>query len=277
MFPVAGQRANFRDIRSMAKRANTEGLSVIDKLRADVMSVLDVVSSGASLAVGGFGSSGRPDTLLDALCDLDRRDLHLIVNNVGSDFTGVGRMLAEGRIRRLTASFPVLPEFYDEYFAGRVELELVPQGTLAERLRAGGAGIPAFYTPASAGTMLSDGTFPLRYTGDRATAECLPEREVRDFGGREHVLEYGIVADFGLVRAFQGDRKGNLRFHLSARNFNPLAGMSGRRVFAEIQHLVEVDELHPDDIHLPGVFVDDVLLASASSPKQPTIAGFRHD
>ena len=100
----------------------------------------------------------------------------------------------------------------------------------------------------------------------------MPPRETRDFGGREHVLEYGIVADFGLVRAHQGDRKGNLRFRLSARNFNPLAGMSGRRVFAEVQELIEVDGLHPDDIHLPGVFVDDVLLASGTSPKQPTIA-----
>lgn len=245
---------------------------MIDKLRMDVMSTLEAVPSGAALAVGGFGSSGRPDTLLDALCDLDRRDLHLIVNNVGDDFTGVGRMLAEGRIRRLTASFPVLPEFYDEYFAGKVELELIPQGTLAERLRAGGSGIAAFFTPSGAGTMLADGTFPLRYTSDRAVAECLPPRETREFGGREHVLEYGIVADFALVKAFKGDRRGNLRFRLSARNFNPLAAMAGRRTFAELQHLVDVDELHPDDIHLPGVFVDDVLLASASSPKQATIA-----
>jgi 3-oxoacid CoA-transferase subunit A len=259
--------------------AAPEGIIVIDKLRADVMSTLEAVPSGATLAVGGFGSSGRPDTLLDTLCDLDRRDFHLIVNNVGDDFTGVGRMLAEGRIRRLTASFPVLPEFYDEYFAGQVELELIPQGTLAERLRAGGSGIAAFFTPSGAGTMLADGTFPLRYTTDRATgdpvmAECMPVRETREFDGREHVLEYGIVADFALVKAFQGDRRGNLRFHLSARNFNPLAAMAGRRTFAEIQHLVEVDELHPDDIHLPGVFVDDVLLASDSSPKKPTIAGF---
>jgi 3-oxoacid CoA-transferase subunit A len=251
---------------------------VIDKLRADVMSTLEAVPSGASLAVGGFGSSGRPDTLLDALCDLDRRGLHLIVNNVGGDFTGVGRMLAEGRIRRLTASFPVLPEFYDEYFVGKVELELIPQGTLAERLRAGGSGIAAFFTPSGAGTMLADGTFPLRYAAGPVTAgpvvaECMPPRETRDFGGREHVLEYGIVADFALVKAFQGDRRGNLRFRLSARNFNPLAAMAGRRTFAEIQHLVGVDELHPDDIHLPGVFVDDVLLASDASPKQPTIAG----
>jgi 3-oxoacid CoA-transferase subunit A len=243
---------------------------LIDKFRADVMSVLSAVPSGSSIAVGGFGSSGRPDTLLDALCDLDRRDLHLIVNNVGSDFTGVGRLLAEGRLRRLTASFPVLPEFYDAYFAGRVEFELVPQGTLAERLRAGGAGIAAFYTPSGAGTMLSDGTFALRYTADGATAEYLSEREVRTFSGREHVLEYGIIADFALVKAYQGDRKGNLRFRLSARNFNPLAGMAGQHTFAEVQHLVGTGELHPDDIHLPGVFVDDVLLASARSPQQPT-------
>ena len=246
---------------------------MIDKFRDDVMSVLDAVPSGASVAVGGFGSSGRPDTLLDALCDLDRRNLHLIVNNVGSDFTGVGRLLVEGRIRRLTASFPVLPEFYDEYFAGRVEFELVPQGTLAERLRAGGAGIAAFYTPSGAGTMLADGTFPLACGADGAPAEYLPARETRSFGGREHVLEYGIVADFGLVKAFQADRKGNLRFRLSARNFNPLAGMAGRRTFAETAHLVEVDELHPDDIHLPGVFVDDVLLASGALPRLGVIAG----
>jgi len=145
---------------------------VIDKFRTDVMSVLAAIPSGASVVVGGFGSSGRPDTLLDALCDLDRRDLHLVANNVGSDFTGVARLLVEGRICRLTASFPVLPEFYDEYFAGRVEFELVPQGTLAERLRAGGAGIAAFYTPSGAGTMLADGTFPLRYAAGGTPAGC---------------------------------------------------------------------------------------------------------
>jgi 3-oxoacid CoA-transferase subunit A len=242
---------------------------VIDKFRADPMAALAPIPSGATVAVGGFGSSGRPDTLLDALCDLDRRDLHLIVNNVGSDFTGIGRLLAEGRIRRLTASFPVLPQFYDEYFAGRVQLELIPQGTLAERLRAGGAGIPAFYTPSGAGTMLADGTFPLGYDADGQVAERMPEREHREFGGRAHVLEYGIVTDFALVKAHQGDRKGNLRFRLSARNFNPLAAMSGRHTFAEVEHLVGIGDIRPDDIHLPGVFVDEVLLASHQSPRQP--------
>jgi 3-oxoacid CoA-transferase subunit A len=248
---------------------------VIDKFREDVMAVLDAVPSGATIAVGGFGSSGRPDTLLDTLCDLDRRDLHLVVNNVGSDFTGVGRLLVERRLRKVTCSFPILQEFYDAYYAGKVELELIPQGTLAERLRAGGAGIPAFFTPSGAGTILTSGEFVTGYA-DGNPASHIPTREVREFGGREHVLEYGIVADFALVKAHKGDRKGNLRFRYSARNFNPLAGMSGRRTFAEIEQLVEVDALHPDDIHLPGVFVDDVLLALPTSPRVPDLpAGFR--
>ncbi|MBX6389396.1 MAG: 3-oxoacid CoA-transferase subunit A [Frankia sp.] len=244
---------------------------MIDKFREDVLAVVDIVPSGACIAIGGFGSSGRPDTLIDALCDLGKRDLHLVVNNVGADFLGVGRMLVEGRLRRVTASFPILQEFYDEYFAGKVELELIPQGTLAERLRAGGAGIPAFFTPSGAGTMLTDGTFVDGYNPDGTPASHLPPRETRVFNGREHVLEYGIVADFALVKAHQGDRKGNLRFRYSARNFNPLAGMAGRHTFAEVEQLVEVDELHPDDIHLPGVFVDDVIVALPTSPKQPVL------
>jgi 3-oxoacid CoA-transferase subunit A len=243
---------------------------VVHKIREDVRATLEVVPSGATIAVGGFGSSGRPDTLIDALCDMDRRDLHLIVNNVGNDFTGIGRMVAEGRVRRLTASFPVLPEFYDVYFAGDVEFELIPQGTLAERLRAGGAGIPAFFTPSGAGTMLSDGTFPLRYA-EGSPVEHITAKESREFGGREHVLEYGIVADFGLVKANKCDPKGNLRFRLSARNFNPLVAMSARHTFAEVDQLVDVGALHPDDIHLPGVFVDDVMLKSDASPKQPAM------
>ena len=126
-----------------------------------------------------------------------------------------------------------------------MELELIPQGTLAERLRAGGAGIPAFFTPSGAGTMLADGTFPLGYRPDGQVADHVPERERREFGGREHILEYGIVADFALVKAYQGDRKGNLRFRLSARNFNPLAAMSGRHTLAEVEHLVGTGELGP--------------------------------
>ena len=248
---------------------------MIDKFRDDLLAALDVIPDGATLAVGGFGSSGRPDALLDGLCDLGRRDLHVYVNNVGNDFSGIGRLLHEGRLRRFTGSFPVLPEFYDEYFKGRVELELIPQGTLAERMRAGGAGIAAFYTPSGAGTMLSDGTFPVAYDADARPTDYLPAKETREFDGVPHVLEYGIKADFGLVKAHQGDRIGNLRFRLSARNFNPLAGMAGRHTFAEIEELVEVDRLGPDDIHLSGVFVDDVVLTKAplTIPQQASLAG----
>jgi 3-oxoacid CoA-transferase subunit A len=241
---------------------------VSDKYREDLMAALDVVPSGSSIAVGGFGSSGRPDALLNALCDLDKRDLHIIVNNVGDDFTGIGRLVVEGRVRRFTGSFPILQSFYDDYFAGRIELELIPQGTLAERMRAGGAGIAAFFTPSAARTMLSDGTFPLTYA-EGQPADHLPAKEARDFGGRAHVLEHGITADFGLVKAYQGDRLGNLRFRLSARNFNPLAAMSGRTTFAEVEQLVEVDAIGPDDIHLPGVFVKHVVMTAAPVPAGP--------
>ncbi|GAA1464938.1 CoA transferase subunit A [Microbacterium thalassium] len=238
---------------------------MIDKYCADLTQALSVVQSGASIAVGGFGSSGRPDALLNALCDLDLRDLHVIVNNVGDDFTGIGRLVMEGRVRRFTGSFPILQEFYDRYFAGKVELELIPQGTLAERMRAGGSGIAAFYTPSSAGTMLSDGTFPLSYA-DGQVSDRVPAKEVREFGGRPHVLEHGIVADVALVKAQQGDRKGNLRFHLSARNFNPPAAMCGRITFAEVEELVEVGRLGADDIHLPGVFIDHIGMTAEPIP-----------
>jgi len=247
---------------------------VIDKFREDLLSALEVIPDGATIAVGGFGSSGRPDALLDGLCELGRRDLHVYVNNVGNDFSGIGRLLHEGRLRRFTGSFPVLPEFYEEYFKGKVELDLIPQGTLAERMRAGGAGIAAFFTPSGAGTMLSDGTFPLSYEDDRP-ASYQPAKETREFDGVPHVLEYGIKADFALVKAHQGDRIGNLRFRLSARNFNPLAAMAGRHTFAEVEELVPVDALAPDDIHLSGVFVNDVVLTKApiTIPQQAGLAG----
>lgn len=238
---------------------------MIDKYREDLMEALDIIPSGASIAVGGFGSSGRPDALLNALCDLDRRDLHVFVNNVGDDYTGIGRLVVEGRVRRFTGSFPILQEFYDRYFDGRIELELIPQGTLAERLRAGGAGIAAFFTPSAAGTMLADGTFPLGYR-DGEAATYVDAKETREFNGRPHVLEHGITADFGLVKAYRGDRKGNLRFRMTARNFNPLAAMSGRTTFAEVEELVEVDTLAPDDIHLPGVFVQHVVMTAPPIP-----------
>ena len=250
---------------------------MIDKVRDDLLAAVDVIPSGASVAVGGFGWSGRPDTLLTALADLDKRELHVVINNVGDpdgDSSGsIARLAAEGRLRKVTGSFPLLQRFYDDYYAGKVELELVPQGTLAERMRAGGAGVPAFYTPVAAGTMLADGTFVTRFGRDGEPDEHLAALETRMFGEREHVLELALTTDFALVRAHQGDRKGNLRFRRAARNFNPVAAMCAAHTIAEVGQLVDVDVLDPDDVHLSGVFVADVVLSDPSLDRHPTDKG----
>ncbi|MYR56929.1 3-oxoacid CoA-transferase subunit A, partial [Streptomyces sp. SID625] len=154
-------------------------------------------------------------------------------------------------------------EFARQYLAGELEVELIPQGTLAERLRAGGAGIPAFYTPAGVGTQVADGGLPWRHDGQGGVALASPPKEVRDFDSASYVLERGIRTDFALVRAARGDRHGNLVFARSARNFNPLAAMAGRVTVAEVEELVEPGELDPDAVHLPGIFVQRVVALTA--------------
>jgi 3-oxoacid CoA-transferase subunit A len=175
-------------------------------------------------------------------------------------------LLAARRIARVTGSYVgENKEFARQYLAGEIEVELIPQGTLAERLRAGGCGIPAFYTPAGVGTQVADGGLPWRYGPDGSVALASPPKEVREFDGRRHVLERGIVTDYALVRAAKGDRHGNLVFSKSARNFNPLAAMAGRITVAEVERLVEPGGIDPDEVHLPGVFVQRVV---ALSPQQ---------
>lgn len=232
---------------------------MIDKVRPDLLAVVDAIPDGACVGIGGFGNSGRPDELIDALCETDKRELHIVANNVGDDPTGIARLADEGRIRKFTGSFPIWPAFYERYFGGGVELELIPQGTLAERLRAGGAGIPAFYTPAAAGTLLTSGEFVQKYGPDGIAEEYSHVREVREFDGRPYVLEQAIVPQFGLVRAHVADPRGNLRFRLSARNFNPLVAMAARHTIVQVKHVVELGSIEPDDVHLAGVFVDEVV------------------
>jgi 3-oxoacid CoA-transferase subunit A len=230
---------------------------VIDKLWPSARDALaDVPKEGAVIAVGGFGDCGAPLGLVELLCDLDVRDIHVISNNCGIGDRGLARLLAERRIARFTGSFPAHPLFLEQYQSGRIHLELVPQGTLAERLRAGGAGIPAFYTPASVGTQLADGSFPATYTPDGNVAERSPRKETREFDGRTYVLERALRPDVALIRAHRADRMGNLFFRLTARNFNPLCAMAARLTIAEVENVVEVGELAADQIHLPGVFVD---------------------
>ncbi|WEH13112.1 CoA transferase subunit A [Streptomyces sp. VNUA24] len=232
----------------------------MNKVSASAAEAVADICDGASLAVGGFGLSGIPETVIRALHELGATGLEVVSNNCGVDDRGLGVLLAAGRIARVTGSYVgENKEFARRYLSGELEVELVPQGTLAERLRAGGAGIPAFYTPAGVGTQVADGGLPWRYAADGSVAVASPPKETRDFRGRPHVLEHAITTDFALVRAWRGDRHGNLVFRKASANFNPLAAMAGRITVAEVEQLVEPGALDPGEIHLPGVFVQRVV------------------
>ncbi|MFD0059237.1 CoA transferase subunit A [Streptomyces sp. NPDC127168] len=232
----------------------------MDKTTSSAAEAVADIGDGASLAVGGFGLCGIPSTLVAALFAQGADGLRVVSNNCGTDDHGLGVLLGAGRVARVIGSYVgENKEFARQYLTGELEVELVPQGTLAERLRAGGCGIPAFYTPAGVGTPLADGGIPWRHRADGGVAAASPTKETRTFGDRDFVLEEAITCDFALVRAARGDRHGNLVFDKSARNFNPLAAMAGRITIAEVEELVEPGALDPDEIHLPGVFVQRVV------------------
>ncbi|HET6563086.1 MAG TPA: CoA transferase subunit A [Marmoricola sp.] len=242
----------------------------MDKVVSSAAEAVADIGNGSSLAVGGFGLCGVPSVLIEALLDAGVTDLEAISNNCGVDDWGLGRLLMAKRLRRMVSSYVgENKEFARQFLAGELEVELTPQGTLAERMRAGGSGIPAFFTATGVGTQGAEGGLPWRYAEDGSVALASPAKEVRSFetaeGEKEFVLERSIVADFGLVRAWKGDRHGNLVYRMSARNFNPLAAMCGRVTIAEVEELVEPGELEPDDVHTPGVFVQRVV---ALTPEQ---------
>jgi 3-oxoacid CoA-transferase subunit A len=237
---------------------------VVDKVVASAAEAVADVTSGSSLAVGGFGLCGIPSVLIQAILDAGVSDLEAVSNNCGVDGWGLGLLLREKRIRRMVSSYVgENKEFERQYLHGELEVELTPQGTLAERLRAGGAGIPGFYTATGAGTQVADGGLPWKYDSEGNVVKSSPPKEVKEFdtadGAKSFVLERAIICDFGLVRAYKGDRHGNLVFRESARNFNPLCAMSGRVTIAEVENLVEPGELEPEGVHLPGVYVQRVV------------------
>lgn len=239
----------------------------MDKVVASAAEAVADIPDGASLAVGGFGICGIPAVLIKAILDAGTKDLEVISNNCGIDGWGLGMLLDAHRLRRIIASYVgENKEFARQYLAGELEVELTPQGTLAERLRAGGSGIPAFYTATGVGTQVAEGGLPWRYGSNGEVAVASPTKPTAQFDvdgvQRTFVLEKAIRADYGLVRAFAGDRHGNLVFRQAARNFNPLAGMSGRITIAEVEHLEEPGELDADRVHLPGVFVHRVVALS---------------
>ena len=232
----------------------------MDKVVASTAEAVADIGAGSSLAVGGFGLCGVPIKLIDALLAQGADRLTTISNNCGVDDAALGVLLYAGRIAKTISSFVGgNKELARLYLSGQLDVELTPQGTLAERLRAGGCGIPAFFTPTGVGTMVADGGIPVRYDAEGNVVLVSEPKETRDFGGQDHVLETALTADFALVRAAVGDRHGNLVFHESARNFNPLCAMAGTVTIAEVERLVEPGEILPESIHLPGVFVQRVV------------------
>lgn len=217
---------------------------MIDKRVASAAEAVRDIGDGATLVVGGFGLNGIPENLIAALVETGAKDLTCVSNNAGVDDWGLGLLLQSKQIRKMVSSYVgENDEFARQYLEGELEVEFVPQGTLAERMRAGGAGIPAFYTPAGYGTVVAEG------------------KETREFDGKHYVLERGIVGDFSLVAAWKADRMGNLVFRKTARNFNPMAATAGRICIAEAEELVEVGELDPDHIHVPGIYVHRLVIA----------------
>jgi 3-oxoacid CoA-transferase subunit A len=248
----------------------------VDKVVGSAAEAVADIASGSTIAVGGFGLCGIPSVLIEALLEQGADELEAVSNNCGVDEWGLGRLLFAHRIRRMISSYVgENKEFARQYLSGELEVELTPQGTLAERLRAGGCGIPAFYTATGVGTQVADGGLPWKYDDSGNVITASPAKDTREFetaeGSKTFVLERAIVADFGLVRAAKGDRHGNLVFHESARNFNPLCAMSGRVTIAEVEELVEPGELVPENVHLPGVYVQRVLPLTAEQAAEKRI------
>jgi 3-oxoacid CoA-transferase subunit A len=232
----------------------------MNKIVASAAEAVADVQDGASLAVGGFGLSGIPWILIKALLDQGAKGLTVVSNNCGVDGAGLGLLLEAHHIDRVVASYVgENREFARQYLSGELHVELTPQGTLAERLRAGGSGIGAFFTPTGVGTQVADGGLPWRYHPDGTIAEASKPKEVREFHGREMVLEEGIRTDVALVRAAVADAAGNARFHAAARNFNLPVAMAGTITILEAEKIVPVGAIDPDDVHLPGIFVQRVV------------------
>jgi 3-oxoacid CoA-transferase subunit A len=241
-----------------------DALRPSDKVYASAAEAVADIPDGATLAVGGFGLCGVPQQLIEALHAAGTTDLRVVSNNCGVDEWGLGVLLADHRIARMTSSYVgENKEFARQFLSGELEVELTPQGTLAERLRAGGAGIPAFFTATGVGTQVAEGGLPWRYAADGSVEIASPVKETREFTvagqTRTYVLEESIVTDFALVHAWKGDRHGNLVYRRSARNFNPPAAASGRITIAQVEHLVEPGELDPDQVHTPGIHVQRVV------------------
>jgi 3-oxoacid CoA-transferase subunit A len=231
----------------------------MDKVKKSAREACADIPSGCTILAGGFGLCGIPENAIRAIAELGVNDLTFVSNNCGVDDFGLGILLGNKQIKKMISSYVgENKDFERQYLSGELEVELCPQGTLAERVRAGGAGIPAFYTPTGAGTAVSEGGLPLKYASDGTVAKMSPKKETREFDGRTYVLEPAIQGDFAIVKAWKGDRFGNLVYRHTAMNFNPMMAMAGKVTVAEVEEIVEVGELDPGHIHTPGIFVQRI-------------------
>ena len=224
---------------------------MINKIVRDMAAAMEGVRDGSTVLIGGFGAAGQPDDLIDGLIEQGATDLTVVANNAGSGRTGLARLMELGRVRKIICSFPRSAGsvvFEELYKAGKLELEIVPQGTLAERMRAAGAGVPAFFTPTAAGTKLAQG------------------KEVREFNGRPHVMELSLPGDVALVEAWEADRWGNLTYRRSGRNFNPVMAMAAKLTIVQAQNIVELGEIEGERVVTPGIFVNRVVNVRRGAP-----------
>jgi len=231
----------------------------VNKVVNDINEAIAGINDGCTIMSGGFGLCGNPEHFIKAIFDKGVKELTVISNNCGTTELGLGLLLKHGRIKKMISSYVGENKIFESlYLGGDLEVELVPQGTLAERIRAGGAGIPAFYTPTGVHTLVANGGLPMLYDKNGHVIKATPAKETRLFNGRPYVLEHALVADFAVVKAKVADPFGNLIFNMTARNFNPIMATAAITTLAEVEELVELGDLPPDQIHLPGAYVNHI-------------------
>lgn len=235
----------------------------MDKIFKSADDAVFDVFDGATVMSGGFGLVGNPENLITALRKKEVKELTFISNNCGTTQFGLSILLRNHQIKKMISSYVgENAEFERQYLGGELEVELMPQGTLSEKIRAGGAGIPAFFTPAGVGTQVSEGGLPMRYSKNGEVVKFSPKKEVREYNGKKYVLEESLTADFAIVKALAADPFGNLIFNKTARNFNPMMCTAAKTTIVEVERIVGLGELNPDQIHVPGIYVDRVILGA---------------
>jgi 3-oxoacid CoA-transferase subunit A len=232
---------------------------VVNKVVDDINQAIRGITDGCTIMSGGFGLCGNPEHLIKAIFDKGLKDLTVISNNCGTTEYGLGLLLKHGRIKKMISSYVGENKVFEaQYLEGDLEVELVPQGTLAEKIRAGGAGIPAFYTPTGVHTMVADGGLPMLYDKNGHVIKTSPKKETRSFDGKDYVLEHALTADVAIIKAKVADPFGNLIFNMTARNFNPMMATAAKISIVEVEELVSLGDLNPDHIHLSGAYINRI-------------------